>query len=601
MKRITKVILLLFLTIQFHSFLQFTPVSADVIDLNNPSLEMEVNVYVADANMDSGYRMIIKNGVSVDTNPQEIVLGTRVMFEVQWALDKPSQFNDGDTINITIPENFFFFDYTDRPYDIVVTGSREVLGEFSVTPGNGVTIELNGDAITKAKLEEGSIRFTGIASKLTSVDNKVEILGTELPLIIKEVIQPLVGAGDSLDNLYKKGKQIGGSSVVEWEVLMNIKEYSEAFETGTLNQMKNMILIEELGKYQTIGHDYSYDALSKQISITMPTYIATENGELSNYLMASLEIDFGADPFILTSNSNAYPLLESFVEEIKNHPESYIWGIYERGPEREQVLVIKLPDMDTVSVKGPRNTAMDLLHNINDMFVLQNEKTKTYVQYLELGRANGGTLPVLAYRLVLTVDITDLSVTWVSNDAELRYGENESLEATIQINYDKYDGAVKARMHAMLDIVAVDGDTNEMITDAIFKLQRYDDILGFIDYVPADGKTLERASVDGYVEFDAIVAGTYRVIEVRTATGYDANRIVFASASEFTITGYESSVIEVIVENYKLKQIVQPSKTIEPPKTGVENSMVYQIIMLGVATLLVILNSRKDSKKANYR
>jgi len=598
MKRITKVILL-FLTILLNSFLYSAPVSASEIGLNDPSLEIEVNVYVADASMTSGYRMIIKNGVSVDANPQEIVLGTRVMFEIQWALDNPSQFNDGDTISIAIPENFFFFDYTDGAHDIVVTGSKEILGKFSVTPGNGVTIELNGDAITKAKLEEGYVRFTGIASKLTTNSDKVEFLGAELPLVIKQVTQPLSSIGDSLDNLYKRGRQIGGSNVVEWEVLMNLDNYRKSFETGTINQLKNMVLVEELGNYQTIGDDYSYEALKQRISITMPTYIATENGELSNYLMFSLDIDFGSDPFIFVGNSNTYPLLKTFIEEVTNHPEPYVWGIYERGVE--QVIVIKFPDMDAVSVKPPRNTAMNLVADLNNLFVLDSEKTKTYIQYLQLDKANQGTLPVLAYRLVLTVDITDLSVTWVSNDAELRFGDEESLEATIQINYDKYDSGVKARMHAMLDIVAVDGNTYEMITDAIFKLQRYDDVLGFIDYVPSDGKTLERASVDGYVEFDTIVPGTYRVIEVRTAAGYDANRIVFASASEFTVTGYESSIIEVIVENYKSKQIVQPSKTIEPPKTGVENSIVYHTIMLGVATLLVIINRRQDSKKANYR
>ena len=596
MKKISKVLLLLLLTFQFFGFFHSTPVTAAEISLSNPSLDIEINVYVEDKNAVSGYRMIIENGASVDANPQEIVLGTKVMFELNWGIDNPSQFSDGDTINISIPENYFLFDYTDGVYDIIAIGGKEILGSFNVTQGKGVTIELNSDATTKAKLEDGYIRFTGIASKLTTNSDKVEFLGTELPLVIKQVTQPLSSIGDSLDNLYKRGRQIGGSSVVEWEVLMNLNNYRKSFETGTINQLKNMILVEELGNYQTIGNDYSYEALKQRISITMPTYIATENGELSNCLMFSLDIDFGSDPFIFVSDSNTYPLLKSFVEEVINRPEPYVWGIYERGVE--QVIVIKFPDMDAVSIKDSRNTAMNLVADINNLFVLDSEKAKTYLQYLQLDKANQGTIPVLAYRLVLTVDITDLSVTWVSNDAELRFGNEESLEVSIQINYDKYDSGVKARVHAMLDIIAVDGETNEMITDAVFKLQRYDDIHGFIDYLPSDGKTLERASVDGYVEFDAIVPGTYRVVEVRTAAGYDANRIVFVSASEFTVIGNESSVIEVTVENFKMRQVVQPSGTVEPPKTGVESSITFYIFMLGVALLVMITNKKGDVKKS---
>ena len=192
---------------------------------------------------------------------------------------------------------------------------------------------------------------------------------------------------------------------------------------------------------------------------------------------------------------------------------------------------------------------------------------------------------------MITVDVTDLSITNAENKAELRYGNNSVVSKDVSTLFSKYESGVRARDNGKIRIIKIDANTSAGISNATFKLQVYDTVLGFIDYTPNDGFPAIRATVNGIVEFDKLDIGTYRIVEVSAATGYDISRVEFVTSDVFTVTGYEISAIQVTVKNHKTPD--KPTTPgVETPKTGVTEDIASYLALMLIASLWLIYNKK---------
>ena len=592
MKKIPKILLLFALVFQLMGGFGQTVVKADDILLSDANLSLKVNVYVADSSQPGGFRKIIDDGTVVSGGSvAEIEKGNGVQFEILWELDNASSYNAGDTITIPIPESYFTFAFTSEPHDITITNGTEVIGQFVVKQGEGVVITLNANAVTKAKLEEGYIRFSGTAVKLEEDGNKIEVGGEVIPLKINETTKQLVGIGSNFGDFFKGGRQVRNSNKIEWELLVNMENYRNAFKGGAVVQLSNMILIDELGPNQSIGYDYSLAELEKRFSISMPIFASTENGEMSDYLAARARVNFGGAPYIFVADDSTYANIEAFVAAVEARPETYIWGIYEQGVEKRQTIVFKLPDMATTLLDNAYDEVAELQWYFDTILIREVERAPTAAAYQNLQNNNGGKIPLLAYRIMITVDVTDLSITNAENKAELRYGNNSVVSKDVSTLFSKYESGVRARDNGKIRIIKIDANTSAGISNATFKLQVYDTVLGFIDYTPNDGFPAIRATVNGIVEFDKLDIGTYRIVEVSAATGYDISRVEFVTSDVFTVTGYEISAIQVTVKNHKTPD--KPTTPgVETPKTGVTEDIASYLALMLIASLWLIYNKK---------
>ena len=562
MKKILKIMPLssLIIILFIITLVPISVIAGEIIP-TDPNLTVKVNVYAADSAAPGGYKAIIKDGaVQEGSSPYEIEQGQSVMFEILWDLQNSDTYNDGDYFVVPIPETYFLFSFTDKKYPITLSGSSEVVGQFEVIEGTGVVIYLNSTAVGKAYLEAGYIRFTGTAIALADGADNIKIWGQSIPLKINEPSKEVSLLGADYGKFHKGGAQVRGSNTIRWELLANIENYKKAVKGESYDLLTNILIIDKLGNNQSIGYDYSYTELAKRFRFEMPVYAVSKNSDLSNYIIASPRISFGSDPVVIVGSdgtfgdlSSYYSDLETFIDYISGLPDKYIWGIYESGYNRVQTIVFKLPDMsDAVIDTSSYNTVARLTGHIDSVFIQSEEKAKTKERFTVLQDANGGVIPVLAYRISIITDLFDESVSSENNQAELRYNAGESTAKSITISFSRYTSGVDSGENGSLEITKTDGVTEEGITGAFFRLQIYNTVSNeFEDYEPRDSRAAVRASMNGKVSFKKLAPGRYKIIETVAPPGYDLTTAEFIGSDEFSITGNETEPVKITVKNYR--------------------------------------------------
>ena len=623
----------------------FIPITAFAAEIpsTDPNLNVKVNVYIADSAAADGYKAIIKDGVVQEGSaPYEIEQGQSVMFEILWNLQNSDSYNGGDYFIVPIPETYFLFNFTDKKYPITLSGGSEVVGQFEVIKSTGVVIYLNSTAVEKAYLEDGYVRFTGTATELADGADNIKIWGQSIPLKINEPSREVSLIGADYGKFHKGGAQVRGTNTIRWELLANIENYKKAVKGDSYELLTNILIIDKLGDNQSIGYDYSSAELAKRFRFEMPVYAVSKGSDLSNYLIASPRISFGSDPVVKIgsdgtfSDHSLYPDLEAFIDYIERLPDPYVWGIYESGFNREQTVVFKLPDMEEAVIDtSSYNTVTKLTGHIDSVFIQIDEKVKTKERFTALQTANGGVIPVLAYRISIVTDLFDESVSSENNQAELRYNAGESIAKSIAVNFSRYTSGVSSGENGSLEIIKIDGESNEDITGASFRLQVYNSVSeDFEDYVPKDSRPEIRASVGGQLRFSKLAPGRYKIIETSAAEGYDLSKTEFVGSEEFEITGNETQAVKVTVKNYKkdtddpdpensgsdeqgtdvsddLDDHTDPydpgtenddpaQETSEAPKTGSDSSMQLSICLMLISSVcllrisLIKLHRQKD-------
>jgi|GEM_PF-7121930 len=571
---------------------------ADEISKTDPNLDVEVNVYVRDLGAPDGYRLIISNGVVVGgSNNAVIEQGQSVKFEILWSLQNADTYDEGDYFKVEIPESYFVFNFTDKPYEIVINNTEEVIGQFEVVAGNGVTITLNENGANKSSLTDGYVWFTGTATVLASDLEEIKVFGEVLPLVIGETSNTLKPIGNDRGLFYKGGEQGRGTNEVRWELLVNIENYVKAIAGNSYELLTDVMVIDDLGSNQTIGYNYSLTELKNRIAIQTPIFAVSEQNELSGHSIARPTIDFGGEPTIVigsdgiaTTSYDTYTDLDEFITYLNGRTEKYIWAIYETGTNREQTIVLKLPDMSTVSISSSSyNTVAKLEGRIDGAFIKATEKATTKARYQALQDSNGGVIPVIAYRIAIHVDLFDEEVNKVENNAILRYGSSESVTRSVEVAFLKYGAGVLGLGTGKLEITKLDGNTNANITGATFKLQIYNTITStFEDYIPRDSFPAIRPTVNGKVSFEKLVPGKYKIIEVDPVMGYDLNKVVFVTSDEFTLLGSETEAIKLTILNYPSDIPVASKPTPEVPKTSVANDDLFHYYLLLVSSYLLV-------------
>ena len=583
-----KVIMCSILLLMLQSFIFPNNIVCAEIPLTDNNLTMDINVYLRDTSAEGNDEKIIENGIPVGSDPVTIEQGRGVMFEILWSLQNAKSYNANDQIIVPIPEEYFVFNFTNEEIPIKLENGQTV-GTFQVVRNIGVIITLNEFAVSNDYLENGFIRFTGRATTLNSDIKEIVVGGKVIEL---EIIETTKDQNTIINRglFHKNGRQIEGTNSIRWEILVNIDNYKDAFIGENYDLLENVIVTDTLGAIQSIGNDYSYDKLKDRIEITMPIYAATKDGELSDYRITTAEIVLGI-PTIMVSVSTNNETLDEFLVEVTNNTDKYVWGIYETKDSNGQVIVIKLPDMKDVVLEDPKDTVEDLANYFDSVFIKEIERTNTFDAYNALQIKNGGKIPVLAYRITIVTDPLDLDAKGITNTANLKYGTNNELNQDFTVDFSKYESGVGVGNNGQVTIKKTDGETNDNITGAKFKLQVYDNsVSDYVDYVPNDGPMV-RETVNGTITFNDLPIGRYKVVEVEVASGYDENRVEFVTSDTFTVMGTEPTIVEVSVKNYKLPDIPLV------PETGIGSGVMYYVNVIVLAVLTAVFMKSKYWKQ----
>ena len=595
-KNTEKLLFIALLILQLVVNMQLTNVHADEINTSDSNLSVSANVYIADPSAPDGYKSVIEDGVVINGNATyEIELRQSIILEIIWNLDDASSYSDGDYIVIPLPESFFDFDSTDKAYDIVLSGSSVVAGQFEIIKGTGLVIKLNAIGTSKPTLSSGKVSIRGSAIARTSSNDDIKILGKVIPLGIVNVTKDLNAINTEYGTFFKVGSQVHGSNDVCWEVMINISDYIKALKNEPYELLDNIVVIDNFAGEQTIGYDYSYTELEKHFSFTMPIYAVKDDGNISDYLITSTAIDFSNPPTIIVGSDGTYATypkydsVDDFIEYITGLADTYVWGIYEEGSSRNQYIIFKLPDMGNVVIDpASDNTVAKLSSKIDAALIMESEKNSTKDAYNRLAGSNAGIIPVLTYHVSILVNLIDEDASDVVNEAILKYGISNVIPKNIQVEFAKYESIVVGGKNGELEITKIDGNTKENISGASFRLQFYNPTLGiFEDYLPKDGKTAIRLTVDGSVSYGELGFGRYRIVAVDAGPGYNLSRVEYETSNEFSITGLENGIVKLTVKNYKTTTAARII-----PNTGVNQQFVLYCGTF-MLSLLILLKNRK--------
>ncbi|MFV0393026.1 MAG: Cna B-type domain-containing protein [Coprobacillaceae bacterium] len=550
MKKITKKVSILFaiLCILFSQGQSY--ISAEEgNDISNKVNFGTIDVYVK--GLGNINKFIIKDSVKQSDAPT-IKVGDIVYFDFQWNITNAdlNQISEGDYFYAELSD-YFLFNTSGGSEAVINSDDGVEIGRVQVVEHEGkkkLKVTLTQNAFDYTELQDGNLTAYGRAQKEGS---DVEIRpgqsgGVEIDIEKGSTgpVDPIgnVEADGNIPEIIKSGVGNQTTGNLEWTLGIFKDNYIEAYNNGTPENYENVIVEDQLSSDQSVV----------SISATLPIYIATDTGRMSEAAAATVntatllkltqgesESDSDFEARIRGETKVCYGVTSSnkVIINLRNTPNTS--GNSDNGMQYKNNLITQL----TAELQ-PKVDAGRLSQERMDLTIQNYERLLSDYNYgafhtnikitTSTTKANGETVNNKAL------------VTWDGNDTGVESGD-------IQLVVQKIGGGATGVPPGTMLISKTNGDTNAKLQGVTFILEQKQ---GDGSYLPIGGTYT--TDIDGEIQVDNLVAGTYRIKETSNPN------IGYGDTVEYTPIGTEENGyyyfelvvgatkgIEIKVKNYE--------------------------------------------------
>ncbi|NLB91325.1 MAG: Cna B-type domain-containing protein, partial [Clostridiales bacterium] len=464
---------------------------------------------------------LIKDGVA-QSDPPEIKNGDSLTLEYRWSVSAGniSNINPNDFFTVDLPAPVNLKGDEDKQIPILDSGGKE-MGYYIISEGV-LTATLNEDAVNREYLENGFFNISITAINDGEEDIKISIGDIEI------TIKPGTGGGGDNEqdtetpvadhdiDYRKSGQQMGVSNQLAWHISINYSNLKNKIEGKNVSPMRDVTLEDELSEGTKISD-------TPEFSIRTALYVPTSEGGMSGYSYTSLNLK----PDFISSNNGESK--EIFFERVKESGKTWpTVGVY--GDNYIVWAFGDLPREDiTYNSLASNDGAIEQL--INNAY---NEGIINDTQRDHMVKVYSNGAPVIAYDISFQVEVTKKGDNTYKNTAILKWSDDGKKSLSFSIQYDDSQGGVDGP-EAKSILIKKSDDRGNILQGITFKLQKQSEDGSYHDYIPGDGKGLERATDEnGEVVFERISSGHYKILEVNGPSGYGTP--IYSPSDEFEIT-----------------------------------------------------------------